>query len=100
MNATLNGHAHVQRTNKEFDAQREALEPNVSTLYSQVQTAMRDYRGHKQALARVLYLCHGKNVMPLALVERKVSEQIERELAQQLVFFASRPAAHDAGEDA
>jgi hypothetical protein len=54
------------------------------TLAQRIQTAIGDYRKDRAALQRVLNLANGHNILPMALVERKVSERIERDLVEHV----------------
>ena len=67
--------------------QQAARQPCPSTVADRLRMALNDYSGDKRALNRVLRMCHGKNVLPSELVERKVSELIEKTLLQQIAYI-------------
>jgi hypothetical protein len=92
MNATLNGHAYERlsaATYEPSDSDSEREPVKLPTVYDRVLIGLRDYRDNKRALNRVLNLCHGKTVLPCDLVERRVGEQIERELVQYIAGVAA-----------
>jgi hypothetical protein len=94
MNATLNGHAcerlsaaTYEPSDSDSDAEREPVK--LPTVYDRVLLGLRDYRDNRRALNRVLNLCHGRDVLPTDLVERRVGEQIERNLVQFIAGIAA-----------
>jgi hypothetical protein len=92
MNGTLNGHAYerlLATTHEPHDCDTEREPVKLPTVYDRVRFGLRDYRESKRALNRVLNLCQGKGVLPCDLVERRVGEQIERELVQYIAGVAA-----------
>ncbi len=64
-----------------------ARQPCPSTVADRLRMALNDHRRQSQALTTVLSVCHGKNVIPTALVERQVTKQIEQSLIQQIAYI-------------
>jgi hypothetical protein len=58
------------------------------TVYRRLCDAMGNYRTNQRALHRVLELVTDENVLPTSLLERKISEQIERKLVQHIASIA------------
>ena len=58
-----------------------------ATLAQRIQTALGDHRRDQAALDRVLGIVAFKNVVPTELLEKKVREEIERRLVQQVAFI-------------
>ncbi len=54
------------------------------TVYKRIQIALGDYRKQRGALETVLNLVANENVVPIEVLDRTVSEQIERRLVQQV----------------
>jgi hypothetical protein len=71
---------------EQIENERQSVTP--TGVYHRLQTVLRDSRANTAALNRVLGMCQGKNIMPCELVERKVSEQIEKDLIMQVAHIS------------